>query len=155
VERLAAFVALMVASGQLPPATLGSMKRDHLVKDGTSLAFLLAYLRTYLVQSGETLDHLTTSLRKSGNSDLLEFFPLQKRSVPELQKEFKAKGLDKLTDWYAKVVEGLKKEEIVAKLKQLTNDDDNDEGRASNDEVRVPQLCRTGTGEPCGAGIQG
>lgn len=135
VERLAAFVALMVASGQLPPSTLGSMKRDHLVKDGTSLAFLLAYLRTYLVQSGESLDHLTTSLRKSGNSDLLEFFPLQKRSVPELQKEFKAKGLDKLTDWYAKVVEGLKKEEIVAKLKQLTNDDDNDEGRASNDEI--------------------
>lgn len=135
VERLASFVALMVASGQLPPATLGSMKRDHLVKDGTSLAFLLTYLKTYLTSSGETLDHLTTSLRRNGNSDLLDFFPLQRRSVVELQKEFKTNGLEKLTDWYGKVVEGLKKEEIVARLKELTNDDDEDDGRAGNEEI--------------------
>jgi hypothetical protein len=142
VEKLAAFTAVMITSGLgINPAVLTSMKRDHLIKDGTSLAFLTAFIKSYLAPvstgsgCGETLDSLTSMLRKLGIADLLDFFPLQKRSVTELQKEFKEKKVDpKVTEWYLKLVEGWKKEEIYRKLRELT--EDSGQGRASNEEVR-------------------
>lgn len=141
-ERLATFTALMVASGQLPVTVLSVMKREHLVKDGTALAFLLTYLKAYST-SGESFDNLTVSLRKGGNSDLLEFFPLPKRAVAELQKEFKAKGLDKVAEWYNKVVEANKKEEIMLRLRDLTAEEEEGEGRASDEEVS-PEVFSSG-----------
>jgi len=134
VERLATFTGLMAASGQLPVTALSTMKRDHLVKDGTALAFLITYLKAYQ-GSGESFDNLTTSIRKGGNSDLLEFFPLQKRAVAELQKEFKAKGLDKVAEWYGKVVEANRKEEIMVRLSEMIAEDEDGEGRRSDEEI--------------------
>lgn len=73
-------------------------------------------------------------LRKLNLQDLLDFFPLQKRSVTELQREFKDKKVDqKVTDWYLKLVENWKSNEILRKLEELT--DDSGQGRASNEEV--------------------
>jgi len=152
-ERLAVFVALVISSGLLNPAILGSIKRDHLVKDGTSLAFITVYLQTYLSPSAasggnQSIEHLASTLKKANCTDLLEFFPLQRRSIPELNKSFKDKnvGLEKVADWYAKVAEHIKKEEILARLRHLCSEEggsgDADaegegegEGRASNGEI--------------------
>lgn len=130
----------MIATNQVNPTILASVKREHLVKDGSALVFLTAFLRSFVAPSstgsgcGETVEALTSMLRKTGYTDLLEFFPLQKRSVSELQKEFKEKKVDtKVTEWYLKVVENWKKEEIIRKLQELTAD--SGQGRANNDEV--------------------
>lgn len=116
------------------------MKREHLVKDGTSLAFLTAFLKSYTEPvstgsgCGETVESLSSMLRKLNLADLLDFFPLQKRSVTELQKEFKDKKVDpKITEWYLKLVEGWKSNGILRKLEELT--DDSGQGRASNEEL--------------------
>ena len=86
------------------------------------------------------MDHLSSTLRRGGCTDLLDFFPLQKRSVAELHKEFKAKGLDKVAEWYAKIVEGLRKDQVLQRIRELASDSEEDD-RASNEEVghsRVP-----------------
>jgi hypothetical protein len=120
------------------PAILSSLKKDHLVKDSTSLVFLLNFLKTFITPTkdngaGETVDQAIAALKRGGNTDLLDFFPLAKRSQNEVNKEFKARGLDKIAEWYAKIVEGSKREQVAAKLKEMTSEDE----RASNDEVRI------------------
>lgn len=144
----------MITSGLgINPAVLSSMKRDHLVKDGTSLAFLTAFLKSYLAPvstgsgCGESIESLSSMLRKLNLADLLDFFPLQKRSITELQKEFKDKKVDpKVTEWYLKLVENWKNNEILRKLEELT--DDSGQGRASNEEVRL-ELSRIELVCPC------
>ena len=86
------------------------------------------------------MDHLSSTLRRGGCTDLLDFFPLQKRSIPELQKEFKTRGLEKVSEWYAKVVEGLRKDQVLQRMRELASDSEED--RASNEEVCVMKTLR-------------
>lgn len=138
---------MSITSGLVVPTVLTSARREHLVKDGTSLVFLLTFLKTYATPTaqggaGESVEHLSNTLKRAGCTDLLEFFPLQRRSAQELNKEFKARGLEKVADWYAKVLEGLKKEQIVSRLREMVGEDE----RASNEEVRENPI---GTGAAC------
>ncbi|KAL7010401.1 hypothetical protein EMMF5_000425 [Cystobasidiomycetes sp. EMM_F5] len=123
-EKLATFLAHAISAGFTIPAVLANAKREHLVKDGTALVFLTTYCKTYMAPAaaggaGEGLDQLVSSLRKGGAGNLLDFFPLQHRSMAHLQKEFKDKNLDKLTVWYNKVSEGMRRDGVFEGIKEL------------------------------------
>jgi len=99
-DKLAMITAVFVTTGVAAPTVLASIKKDHLVKDGTTLAFLTVYLKTYL--TNESIDHLFSSLRRGGCHDLMEFLPASRRSMPELAAAFKKVGLDAITDMFQK-----------------------------------------------------
>jgi hypothetical protein len=100
---------------------------------GTSLNFITLYLRTYLTQ--ESPEHLASSLRRAGVSELLGFFPAgQKRTSTELANHFNANGLSSVVEFYQRQRSGQLKEETLARLKELVSGDDG-EGGASNEEI--------------------
>lgn len=47
-DKLATAIAIFVATGLAAPSVIAGLKKDHLVKDGTSLSFLTTYARAYL-----------------------------------------------------------------------------------------------------------
>ena len=53
-DKLATAIAIFVATGLAAPTVITGLKKDHLVKDGTSLSFLTTYARAYLTV--ETID---------------------------------------------------------------------------------------------------
>lgn len=139
VEKLAYFIAHATSSGLISPAVIGNAKRDHLIKDGTSLVLLTTFCKSYLAPSsaggtGETLEQLTTTLRKGGCSDLLEFFPLQRRSFAELQRDFKERGLERLAAWYGKVADNIRRDEVLERCKEILNSHE-DETAAAIEEL--------------------
>jgi hypothetical protein len=90
-------------------------------------------MRTYITQ--ETPDHLASSLRRAGLSELLDFFPSgQKHNATELANHFNAAGLSSVVDFYNRQRSGQLKEETLAHLKELVSGDDG-EGGASNEEI--------------------
>lgn len=92
----------------------------------TSLNFLTKFLKAYLLT--ETIDHLSTSLRKGNVADLKLFFPPSRQSLAELQSYFRAEGLGPVLDFYTKQKSGQAKEETLFRLKELVAEEsDNDE----------------------------
>ena len=47
-DKLAIATAMFVTTGLAGPTVLAAVKKEHLVKDGSALAFLTVYLRTFL-----------------------------------------------------------------------------------------------------------
>jgi hypothetical protein len=128
-DKLAMATACFVTQGLVTPAILQAIRRDHLVKDGSAIAFLTVYLKAFL--ANDTLDLLTASLRKGGVSDLLEFFPANRRTFPELAAHFKAAKLDVVLDAYQKQRGGEIARETLSHLKEMVTGTE-----SSNEEVR-------------------
>lgn len=95
---------------------------------GTSLTFLTTFLKSYLLT--ESLDHLSSSLRKGALTNLEAFFPASKASPTELAAYFKAAGLAGVVDFYTKQKSGQAKEITFARLRELVAEE------ADEDDVR-------------------
>ena len=129
-EVLAIATALFVNLGLASTSVLGSLKKDHLIKESIALSFLTRFFQAYLTV--DTIESLASSLKKSGTADLAEFFPSAKQSVVEMSSHFKGAGLAGVMEFYTKQKTGAAKEETLFRLKELVADEaDNDEVRSS------------------------
>lgn len=151
-EKLAISSALFVAQGLASASVLASLKKEHLIKDGTSLEFLTKFLKAYLAT--ESLEHLSSSLKKGSTTDLAEFFPREKQNSAELSAHFKKEGLSGVMDFYTKQKNGAAKEETLYRLRELVADE------SDNEEVRFPSKracadCRVDPVVPRGAAQAG
>ncbi|KAI7841114.1 hypothetical protein COHA_005339 [Chlorella ohadii] len=87
--------------GILPESILPKMLVDRLVLKGTVLQFATEFFKEFL--ACDTLEHLMEILRKARlDSQMLEFFPPQKRTWAEFDAYFQAAGLDDLVQYTAK-----------------------------------------------------
>jgi hypothetical protein len=92
------------------------------------VTFLTTFFKAYLLN--ESLEHLSTSLRKGGVTDLEAFFPPSKQNATELSTHFKAAGLSGVVDFYIKQKSGQAKEDTLARLKEFVAEEaDFDEAR--------------------------
>jgi hypothetical protein len=91
----------------------------------TSLTFLTTFLKSYLAT--ESVEHLSSSLRKGGVTDLEAYFPPARQTAAELTAHFKANGLAGVVEFYTKQKSGKAKEELVAVLSALVADDADEE----------------------------
>jgi len=85
---------------------------------GQALTILTFIFRAYLAD--QSMEHLSSSLRRGGVKDLMDFFPPNKRNITTLDAYFKEKGLPVVAEWYAKKRFAAVKEVIVRGLKDLS-----------------------------------
>ncbi|KAK4057203.1 hypothetical protein OIO90_001698 [Microbotryomycetes sp. JL221] len=120
-EKLAAATALFVTNGLTSSNVLLTFKKDHLTKDTTSAKFLTNYCKAYL--QVESVEHLSTTLRRGGVTDLEAFFPSSKQNANELSAHFKGAGLAPVVDVYLKQKTAQAKEDLSARLKEFVADE--------------------------------
>lgn len=120
-EKLAAATALFVATGLTTAGVLLVFKKDHLTKDMTSANFITNYCKTYL--QAESVEHLSTTLRKGGVTDLEAFFPTSKQNATELSAHLRAAGLSAVVDVYLKQKSAQAREDLLARLKEFVADE--------------------------------
>lgn len=97
-EKLAKVTALLLAGGQISTGVLTKVLQDHLVKDGIALEFIIEVFKPWLGEKDSSA--VWTSLRKAGlDSRLIEFLPSSKRSIEHLSTSFKSHGLSQLLDY--------------------------------------------------------
>jgi hypothetical protein len=119
-DKLATATALFVTNGLASASVLGALKKDHLVKDGTAVKFLIAFFKAYL--AAESLDHLSASLRRGGVADLELFLPVNKQSPTEIANQLRAAGLGPLADNYVNIKSVQAKDELINRLRELVSD---------------------------------
>ena len=123
--KLAEATALLILDLQCAPRCLQSLSKDHVVKDGVAIAFLTAFMRTYL--SKQNVDHLGGTLRRSGLKDILLVFPIQIRDRKHLEAHFKQENLPAISEWYSKIALSEVKEQTIADVARLLNEDETNE----------------------------
>ncbi|KAJ7287529.1 eIF4-gamma/eIF5/eIF2-epsilon-domain-containing protein [Mycena rebaudengoi] len=90
-DKLALATGLLISQGLANASCLQSLTKDHLVKDNVSVTIVTLVFRAYLLD--QSMDHLSSTLKRGGIKDLLAFFPPNKRSSPALEEHFKKEGL--------------------------------------------------------------
>ena len=85
---------------------------------GQALSILTFIFRAHL--GDQSMDHLSSSLKRGGVKDLIDFFPPNKRNITTLDAHFKEKGLPVVAEWYAKKRFAAVKEVVVSGLKDLS-----------------------------------
>lgn len=155
-EKLAVATSQFVSTGLTSANVLTILKKDHVVKDctlppslvpslalfwdltlsllslrphaATSVTFLTTFFKTFLLT--ESLESLSSILRKGGVTDLEAFFPPNKQNATELSTHFKSAGLTGVVEFYLKQKTSQAKEDLLARLKELVAEE------ADFDEVR-------------------
>lgn len=153
-------IAVLISQGIVGAACLLSLTKDHLTKDGelicqppyysilpiqsltqrhatVSLAYqdvaintVTTVFRVYLAD--QSMDHLSSNLKKGGVKDLLAFLPANKRSAKNLDAHFRGAGLPQVADWFAKRQAALAKEAMLRELhERLEADEPNEDVRLS------------------------
>ncbi|KAH8919527.1 ARM repeat-containing protein [Atractiella rhizophila] len=117
VEKLATAAALFVSLGIANPNVVSYVKKDFIVKDGTALRFITIYLRTYLKQ--ETPEHMASSLRRTGNQNLLQFFPPAQQTSNDVATHFTNENLKPVVDFNHSILTSLAREEISTHLTEM------------------------------------
>ncbi|ORY25642.1 hypothetical protein BCR39DRAFT_543514 [Naematelia encephala] len=123
--KLAEATALLILELGASPKCLQSLAKDHVVKDGVALSFLSPFFKTYL--SKQNVEHLGSTLRRSGLRDLLLVFPIQTRDRAHLEEYFKKEGLQPIIDWYAKLASLEAREQTINEVGRLINDEETNE----------------------------
>ncbi|KAK9817341.1 hypothetical protein WJX74_003121 [Apatococcus lobatus] len=104
--------------GVLPDRVLPALLHDRTIAKGTPLDFITEFFQDYL--STEPIDDLVVLLRKARLDErLLDFFPPQKRSLPELDAHFQAAGLKPVVDYTKKKVAEVHLEELKASMTEM------------------------------------
>lgn len=120
-SKLAKVTAVLLAGGQIPTAVLSKVLQDHLIKDGIALDFIIIVFKTWLGEKDSTL--VWASLRKAGlDSRLMDFFPISKRSIENLNTTFKSNGLSQLLDYLKAQENQSVKKELQQQVGQLLKD---------------------------------
>jgi len=118
-------IGLLLGLGLAGASSLQVLSKDHLVKDYLSLSLLTIIFRSYLAD--QTVDQLFGCLKKGGVKELLDFFPVNKRSPAELTIWFKKEGLPSVGDMYEKKRVGRVTNTIITGLKDLVEKDEDNE----------------------------
>jgi hypothetical protein len=77
-----------------------------------------------VVLADQSMDHLSSLLKKGGIKDILLFFPPSKRTPSDLYTHFRAAELSPVADWYAKKQNSVLKTELTAQLKEMCENEE-------------------------------
>jgi len=124
-EKLAEATALFIIELQSSPKCLASLTKEHVSKDGVALAFITSFFKAYLAR--QNVDHLSTTLKRSGLRDLLLLFPVQTRDRKHLEEHFKKENLSPILDWYNKLALIEVKDETILNITRMVNDEESNE----------------------------
>ncbi|KAH9291899.1 hypothetical protein KI387_042912, partial [Taxus chinensis] len=129
-KKLAIFTALTFSqklSGLPPETVFQPLLKDNLVAKGIVLLFITDFFKEYLVDN--SLDDLIGLLKRGKMEDnLLELFPVQKRTTEAFAEHFIKEGLGALVEYNEKKIFDVKLKEVKAVLMTLiTENTDIDE----------------------------
>ena len=124
-EKLAEATALFIIELQSSPKCLASLTKEHVSKDGVALSFITSFFKAYLAR--QNVDHLSTTLKRSGLRDLLLLFPIQTRDRKHLEEHFKKENLSPILDWYNKLALIEVKDETILNITRMVNDEESNE----------------------------
>ncbi|KAL3701478.1 hypothetical protein R1sor_019500 [Riccia sorocarpa] len=117
-KKLAVFTALTFSQklSGLPPETIfTALMSDSLIAKGAVLGFVTDAFKEYLVDN--SLDDLIALLKRAKMEDrLLDFFPMQKRTIEAFAEHFSKEGLGVLVDYNTKKVFDVKLKELRTTL---------------------------------------
>lgn len=120
-KKLAIFTALTFSqklSGLPPETVFQPLLKDNLVAKGIVLSFITDFFKEYLVDN--SLDDLIGLLKRGKMEDnLLELFPVQKRTTEAFAEHFSKEGLGALVEYNAKKIFDVKLKELKAALMTL------------------------------------
>ncbi|GFU24312.1 basic leucine zipper and W2 domain-containing protein 2 [Nephila pilipes] len=120
-SKLGKVSAILLAGGQIPTTVLSKVLQDHLIKDGIALDFIIDVFKTWLGEKDSAT--VWASLRKAGlDSRLIDFFPMSKRSIENLNTTFKSNGLNQLLDYLKAQENQSVKKELQQQVGQLLKD---------------------------------
>lgn len=85
---------------------------------GHALTILTFIFRAFL--GDQSMDHLSSALKRGGVKDLMDFFPPNRRNITNLDAYFKEKGLPVVAEWYARRLFAAVKEVVVNGLRDLS-----------------------------------
>ncbi|KAJ6475368.1 hypothetical protein C8R47DRAFT_1220829 [Mycena vitilis] len=141
-DKLALATGLLISQGLANASCLQSLTKDHLVKDYVSVSVVTLVFRAYLVD--QSMDHLSSTLKRGGIKDLLAFFPPNKRTSKELEDHFKKENLPAVAEWWAKKQYAVVKESIVRDLQELCEREEPPEQivvaiKARQEETPIPE----------------
>lgn len=128
-EKLAEATALFIIELQSSPKCLASLTKEHVAKDGVALSFITSFFKAYLAR--QNIDHLSSTLKRSGLRDLLLLFPIQTRDRKHLEEHFKKENLNSVLEWYNKLALLEVKDETILNVTRMVNDEE------SNEQVRL------------------
>lgn len=97
---------------------LSARKKQSNGSPDVSVNVITIIFRTYLLD--QSIDHLSSTLKRGGIKDLLAFFPPNRRSGSVLEEHFKKVGLPQVAEWWAKKQYAVVKESIVKDLQELS-----------------------------------
>jgi hypothetical protein len=115
-------LGLLISQGLASASCLQILTKDHLVKDYLSISILTLIFRAYLTE--QPIDHLSASLKRGGVKEMLDFFPVNKRTLTELEAWFKKENLTEISEWYKKKRMARIRESIISGLKDLAEKDE-------------------------------
>ncbi|KAK3441320.1 hypothetical protein EUGRSUZ_B01418 [Eucalyptus grandis] len=117
-KKLAIFTALAFSqklSGLPPETVFQPMLKDNLVSKGLVLSFLTDFFKEYLIDN--SLDDLIAILKRGKvEENLLDFFPINKRSAEAFSEHFTKEGLVALVEYNEKKVSEVKLREMKSTL---------------------------------------
>ncbi|TRM69779.1 armadillo-type protein [Schizophyllum amplum] len=124
-DKLALTTGMLMAQGLASASCLQSLTKDHLQKNDVSIDVLTLIFRGFL--SEQSMDHLSSALRKGGVKDLLLLFPPNRRNPKNLEEHFRKEGLPQVSDWYIKKQGAAFKETLTNDLREMCEHDDSPE----------------------------
>ncbi|KAK9735818.1 hypothetical protein RND81_04G230400 [Saponaria officinalis] len=117
-KKLAIFAALTFSqklSGLPPETVFQPLLKDNLVAKGLVLTFVTDFFKEYLVDN--SLDDLIALLKRGKvEENLLDFFPLSRRSAEVLSEHFTKEGLQQLVQYNEKKMFEVKLAEMKTAL---------------------------------------
>lgn len=113
--KLAKITAALISQGVLSPVVLLSGIQDHLVRDGTSLDFLINVLKTWIDEKDPNT--VWNSIRRAGvDRKLVDFLAPNKRDPEILIQTFQDNGLTSLITFMRTKESEAKKSELQKKI---------------------------------------
>jgi len=118
-------IGLLIAQGLASASCLQALTKDHLVKNDVSLGIVTLVFRAYL--SEQSMESLSSTLKKGGVKDVLEFLPVNKRDGKAFDAHFKAEGLPQVAEWFTKRQNAMVKDQLVKTVKEMSDNEDSAE----------------------------
>lgn len=137
-KKLAIFTALTFSqklSGLPPETVFQPLLKDNLVAKGIVLSFITDFFKEYLVDN--SLDDLIGLLKRGKMEDnLLDLFPVQKRTTEAFAEHFSKEGLGALVEYNAKKIFDVKLKELKAALMTLITENSDIDDVIENVKLR-------------------
>ncbi|KAJ1304668.1 hypothetical protein OPQ81_005807 [Rhizoctonia solani] len=112
----------MISQGLASASCLQPLTKDNIVKDGAALNIVTSIFRVILAE--QSMEHLSSLLKKGGIKDLLLFFPTPKRTADSLLTHFKDAGLPQIAEWYTKKQSSALKSQLITQLKEMCENEE-------------------------------